>query len=263
MAFHTIPTTDKCHISRRPVTLEPQQHTKPHGDFSGMARDYRSISKANRYCMAFEDYNGTISRYRPADTLSRITDDELLDSQKLKPVMTLQDVAKDFSSNQSTTITKIMEAPLLKVQDQIPSLAMNHFQVRSRKEVAERERQHIIREYHRARAIFQDDYCSEQQANVLYQFDQERKSQLREDFQNNIKEPVAIRHAINQKNRAATATQRSELIKRLEQQHETEWYLEKQRFEERLRTHYRDFEDLYETNENTALATWILEVGLD
>lgn len=263
MASHTLSTTAKSHTSHPPVTLEPQGYAKSYGDFSGMARNYRSISKANRYCMAYEDYNGTISRYQPADTLSRITDNQLLDFQTPKRIMTLQDVAQDSSSKSTTTtITKSMEAPLLKVQDELATTSINHFQIRSRKEVAEREREDMIREYRRARAIFQDNYWPNQEANALSKFDQARKMQLREDFRNNIKEPVAVRDAINQKNRADTAAQRSELIEHLAQQRQTEWYPEKERFGERLRTHYKEFHDLFEMNETTALATWILEAGL-
>lgn len=218
--------------------------------------------------MAYEDYNGTVSRYQPADTLSRITDEQLLDLQTPKRAMTLDDVAQDCSSNKSTTtttttdITKSMEAPLLKVQDELASTWINRFQIRSRKEVAEHEREDIIREYQRARAIFKDNYWPNQEANALSKFDKERRSQLREDFRSNIKEPVAVRDAINQKNRADTARARSELIEHLKQQRETKWYPEKERFGERLRTHYREFCDLFEMNENTALATWILEAGL-
>lgn len=264
MASHTVSTTTKPHSSRPPVTLESQGYAKPYGDFSGMACGYRSASKADRYCMAYEDYNGTVSRYQPADTLSRITDDQLMDSNTPKRVITLQDVAQDFSPIKAATTntTKSMEAPLSKMQDALASTLTNHFQIPSRKEVAEREREDIIREYRRARAIFRDNYWPNQEANALFKFDQARKAQLREDFRKNIKEPVPVRDAINQKNRADTATQRSELIENLEQQRETEWYPDKERFGERLRTHYREFHDLFEMNENTALATWILEAGL-
>lgn len=264
MDSHPTVTTAKSRKPRPPITLDSQHCVKEHGDFSGMAGNYRSFSKANRYCMAFEDYNGTISRYQPADTLSRITDDQLSSSSIPKRIMALQDIPQLSPSIRTSTgtTTTFVEAPLSKLQDQPPSTSMTGAQIHSREEFAKRERQDIIREYKRARAIFLDDYWPQKEASVLSKFDQARQSQLREDFRNNIKESVAIRDAINQKNRAATKVQRLELIEHLKEQSETEWYPEKERFGETLRTHYRDFHDLYEMNEDTALATWILEASL-
>lgn len=263
MDSDTTATTAKSRKSRPPVTLDSQHCVKPYGDFSGMASDYRSLSKANRYCMAYENYNGTISRYQPADTLSRITDEQLSDSLMHTRTRDLQDIPQPSSSTRTSTSTATYrDTPLSESQEELPSTSTTSVQIHSREEFAKRERHDIIREYKRTRAIFLDDYWPKKEASVLSNFDQARKSQLREDFRNNINEPVAVRHAINQKNRKDTEIQRSELLEHLKEQSEAEWVPEKEQLGEMLRTHYRDFNDLYEMDEDTAMATWMVEAGL-
>ncbi|KAJ4418034.1 hypothetical protein N0V82_005788 [Gnomoniopsis sp. IMI 355080] len=231
-----------------------------------MAGDYRSISR--RLSMVSKgnmNYEGIQSRYQKAEVSSRLTNDELREPAIPRPlaVMTLKDIAElstpDSSMSGFTVVTS--SSPM---QDELLATSLSHMRIRasSREEVAERERQAIIREYQRIRALLNEDYWVTKTESELSQFERTRALSLREEFRKVIDQPVPIRAEVTQKHRASTELLRLRLIEDLEQQCERERSLEQTPFREKLRKHYTRYSDLYDMSLDTALATWVVEAGL-
>lgn len=264
MEPQTTPTTSNPQRLRPPVTLDSNGRNKPYGDFSGMANDYRLLSRKSCYStvpMGITDYDGPRSQYQKPDTSSRLTDEQLREFIIPEPAMTLKDLAK--SSSFDETLRGSTVAPSSPTQNELLATSFSHLRIGSREEVAERERQAIIQEFQRNRARFNNDYWPKRKADALSDFDRARTLKLQAEFRKVIDRPVLARAETTQKHRAATAGQRADLIRRLEHQRDAEWYLERQLFGEKLRAHYAEYSDLYQMNVNTALATWIVEAGLD
>lgn len=212
-----------------------------------------------------KDYEGIQSRHQKAEVSLIFTKDAPREPEIPRPptAIMLADISKIPNSDSSISGSTIV-APPSPMQDEPLATPLSRMQIRPRlrEEVAELERQAIIQEYQRTRAIFNDHYWPTKKRNEVSQFERRRTRSLQEEFRKVIERPVLARAEVTQQHRACTELLRLRLIEHLEQQREVEWSSEQRLFGETLREHFIRYSDLYHTSVNTALAMWIVEAGL-